>query len=269
MPWYEYQARLVSEDKIRRGRAFYAQHADLLAQAEQTYGVPKSVILGILGIETVYGSNQGSHRVLDALATLGFGYPSRAPFFQNELVEFITLTQEQALSPTEVYGSYAGAMGYPQFMPSSFRQWAVDFDDDGDIDFHDDAIDAIGSIANYLVEHGWQAQAPVVEPAYFMGTDDSGIVIDVSGLAEAADVAKMAEALKKPQSASYFFANGIKTLTPIKASQDVNVIKLAGQYEPEYWMTMSNFQVITTYNRSPKYAMAVWQLGNAILQPAI
>lgn len=248
-PWYQYRTSMVTDSKIARGKKFLSQNRKYLDKAEYQYGVPKSVVLGILGVETVYGANKGNFRALDALATLAFGYPRRAEYFQNELAEFILMTQEQGLSPTSVKSSYAGAMGYPQFMPSSFRKWAVDFDGDGRIDLNNSPADAIGSIANYLYQHGWQPGTPIGYRAFYYGNNDENVIT---------------KDLTQPMPAGYFIDRGLKPAYDIGRIAPVTGVRLEGNGQPLYWLNTPNFQVITTYNKSRKYATAVWQLGEAV-----
>lgn len=161
-PWHEYRKIFLTEKRLQQGLKFWQQNARALAGAEQQYGVAAEYIVAIIGVETMYGANTGSYRVLDALATLGFDYPPRQDFFRRQLVEFLLLAREQQLEPGSLTGSYAGAMGLPQFMPGSYRAYAVDFNNDGHIDIWQDAEDAIGSVANYFAVHGWRSGEPVV-----------------------------------------------------------------------------------------------------------
>lgn len=156
MPWATYRERLVTTERVAQGRAFMAKYSDALKRAEQQYGVPAEIITAILGVETKYGAVRGTYKVLDALTTLGFGYPRRAAFFQNELAAFLVMAKKNNLDPVATTGSYAGAMGWPQFMPSSATKLAVDFDGDGSTDLVNSPVDAIGSIANYFHVNGWR-----------------------------------------------------------------------------------------------------------------
>ncbi|MEQ6886812.1 lytic murein transglycosylase B [Salicola sp. Rm-C-2C1-2] len=162
LAWGEYRAIFLTPDRVAEGRAFMDRHQETLARAEATYGVPAELVAAIIGIETYYGRHKGNDRVLDALVTLGFGYPPRADFFREELRHFLLLAREQGFDPRKPRGSYAGAMGYGQFIASSYRHYAVDFDDDGIMDLFDDPVDAIGSVAHYFHAHDWQPGAPVV-----------------------------------------------------------------------------------------------------------
>ena len=161
-PWYQYRAIFLNDRREREGVEFMQEHRDTLARAERETGVPAEIIVAILGVETYYGRIAGSYRVLDALSTLAFDYPRRSEFFTSELKHYLILTRDQGLDPAAMKGSYAGAMGYGQFMPSSYRSYAVDFDDDGVTDIWNNPVDAIGSIANYFKRHGWRQGDPVV-----------------------------------------------------------------------------------------------------------
>jgi membrane-bound lytic murein transglycosylase B len=250
--WYDYRDQFVTPTRISKGVAFASLYRSALERAEEKYGVPRAVILGILGVETGFGANKGSFRTIDALTTLAFGYPRRAEFFQNELAEFLILAREQQLDPLTVRSSYAGAIGYPQFMPSSIRKFAVDFDGDQKIDLRNSATDAIGSIANYLSMHGWQKGHPIGVRAIYTGQDDTQVI---------------ATDLTKPRPASELKALGLSPVTaPVADTDLVNGIRLMEENGAAYWMTYPNFQVITTYNRSRMYATAVWQLGQAIVE---
>lgn len=249
-PWKEYRPIFITDARIAQGVAFWKQHADTLARAEREYGVPAQVIVAIIGVETFFGRNTGNWRVMDALATLGFDYPPRADFFRKELREFLLLTREQQVDPLSLKGSYAGAMGLPQFMPSSFRAYAVDFDRDGHIDIWSNPVDAIGSVASYFQRHGWVAGDPVVTRA------------DVAGLRFAEGLTQGLEPVKS--------VGDLRQLgwTPQDAVEDnyaVTAFRLEGAHGDEFWMGLPNFYVITRYNRSVMYAMAVHQLSEALL----
>jgi membrane-bound lytic murein transglycosylase B len=164
-PWYQYQAIFVTDQRVEAGAAFWDQHAQVLVQAESRYGVASDIVAAIVGVESFFGRQHGGYPVIDSLSTLSFDYPQRAPFFQTELEQFLVLCREQSFDPLKPMGSYAGAMGAPQFMPDSFRQYAVDFDGDGKRDIWDDWADIIGSVSNYFKEHGWQENGLTVVPA--------------------------------------------------------------------------------------------------------
>ena len=249
-PWKEYRPIALTEARSSRGVEFWKQHAEALARAEREYGVPAQVIVAIIGVETFFGRNTGNWRVIDALATLGFDYPPRADFFRKELREFLLLTREQRVDPLGVTGSYAGAMGMPQFMPSSFRAYAVDFDHDGHIDIWNDPEDAIGSVASYFQRHGWVAGDPVATRARVAGTRFA------DGLTQGLEPVKSVGDLRQ------------LGWTPLDAVDDryaVTAFRLEGEQGDEFWMGLPNFYVITRYNRSVMYALAVHQLAAARL----
>lgn len=247
-PWYEYRSRYVNAARVTGGIQFWEQNATTLARARRDYGVPEEVIVAIIGIETFYGRNTGSFRVLDALATLAFDYPPRADLFMGELEQYLLLSREASLNALDVKGSYAGAIGIPQFLPSSYRKYAVDFDGDGRRDLNNTA-DAIGSIANYLQAFGWQPGEPVVVPAE---TADSEFdVMPTSGL--------------KPEiSVGEFRHSGIVPLAPVRDDANAALFLVQTEAGPRYWLGLQNFYVITRYNRSINYAMAVHDLAGEL-----
>lgn len=252
-PWYEYKTNFMAESTIQRGVRFKAQYADTLNRAEQQFGVPQSIILGILGVETGFGANKGNFITRDALATLGFGYERRAQYFQDELAALIAWTYKDGVPASSVVGSYAGAIGYPQFMPSNISKMGVDYDGNRHIDLRNSAVDAIGSIANYLAQHGWQRNQPIGFAARYTGNNPDSII---------------AKDLEQPTPYGALKNQGITPINPIVQIDDldmVNIIQLQDSYGPIYYITYPNFQVITTYNKSRMYATAVWQLGNEIV----
>ncbi|MBO2929787.1 lytic murein transglycosylase B [Metapseudomonas otitidis] len=250
-PWKEYRPIFITDARIQKGVAFWNQHAEALARAEQEYGVPAQVIVAIIGVETFYGGNTGSYRVMDALSTLGFDYPPRADFFRKQLKEFLLLAREEQIDPLSVKGSYAGAMGLPQFMPSSFRAYAVDFDGDGHIDIWSNPVDAIGSVASYFKRHGWVAGAQVVSRAQVRGEQaDQGL----------------SEGLEPTKSVGELRALGWASGDALRDDLAVTAFKLDGADGLEYWMGLPNFYVITRYNRSAMYAMAVHQLSESLVK---
>lgn len=251
-PWHQYKQNFLVDSTIQRGVRFKNQHADTLRRAEQTYGVPQSIILGILGVETGFGSNKGSFVTRDALATLAFGYPRRADYFSDELSALIAWAYQDGRTASSVVGSYAGAIGFPQFMPSNINKFGVDFDGNGHIDLTNSAADAIGSIANYLAKHGWQKDRPIGFAAYYSGTNPETII--ATDLTQPTPYGKLQQLGLKP----------INSLVKIDNLDMVNGIKLDDTQGPIYYITYPNFQVITTYNRSRMYATAVWQLGEAV-----
>lgn len=250
-PWKDYRPMFITDARIARGVDFWRQHEATLARAEQEYGVPAQVIVSIIGVETFFGRNTGNFRVIDALSTLGFDYPPRADFFRKELREFLLLAREEQLDPLTLKGSYAGAMGLPQFMPSSFRSYAVDFDGDGHINIWNNPDDAIGSVANYFKRHGWVAGEPVVSRALVVGERAD------EGLTTGIEPAKTVGELR---------ALGWSSHDALRDDLPVTAFRLEGEQGPEYWMGLKNFYAITRYNRSVMYAMAVHQLSEQLVQ---
>jgi membrane-bound lytic murein transglycosylase B len=250
-PWHEYRDIFLTDSRIKGGVEFWEQHKEALSQAEQTYGVPAEYIVAILGVETRYGGNVGGFRVIDALSTLAFRYPPRSPFFTSELEHFLILTREEQMSQLDPVGSYAGAMGLGQFMPSSYRAYAVDFDKDGQRDIWTNPTDAIGSIANYLAVHGWQPGESVVHRTQL----DKPLPEAITG-----------KDLKPAFSREELAVAGF-SLAGLPAGKDnLSVIALTQTDGEEYWLGRQNFYAITRYNHSRMYAMAVYQLAQAIGQ---
>lgn len=263
LSWGEYRARFLTAKRIRAGLDFWQAHQALFARADKEYGVPAPIILGILGVETYYARNMGSYRVLDALATLGFDYPPRSAFFLKQLEEFFLLSNEAHISLASTRGSYAGAIGMAQFIPSSYRAYAVDFDKDGKIDLVNSAADAIGSIANYFVKHGWQKGLPVAAHARVDG-DKWQALFEKAGLKPSTT---LAEARADGISPNACHASDVPTpycFAGLPDATQVAPLQLDGAYGTEYWLTTSNFYTITRYNHSPLYAMAVFQLATRI-----
>jgi len=249
--WRSYRARFLDRTRIDGGMRFWREHADTLARAERDTGVPAEVIVAIIGVETIYGRNTGNFETLSTLATLAFDYPPRAELFRGELEALFLLAREQGRDPASYYGSFAGALGYPQFLPSSMRAYALDFDNSGAIDFESDPIDAIGSVANYLRAHGWQAGAPVAERAR---------------LSPATDIAGLVAAGIEPTLAPALLAdNGVTTADGRMAAAVATLVDLETPgADTEYWLGYRNFYVITRYNRSSFYAMSVFELAEAL-----
>jgi membrane-bound lytic murein transglycosylase B len=249
-PWHAYRPIFVNAKRVQGGVAFWRANEAALARAGQVYGVPPEIVVAIIGVETQYGGNMGKHRVLEALATLAFDYPRRADYFRKELENFLLLTRAEGIDPLAPRGSYAGAMGYGQFMPSSFRSYAVDFDGDGRRDLWRNPRDAIGSVANYFKKHGWRPGEPVATPA------------QVSGAAYPTLVSRR---LGKPQySVASLGTRGVVSQAPIGGAQSAMLLEFQGREGPEYWLGFDNFYVITRYNHSQLYAMAVYQLSQEI-----
>jgi membrane-bound lytic murein transglycosylase B len=253
--WYEYRPIFLTDKRIDGGVDFWRENEALVAQAAERFGVDPQVIVAIIGVETFYGRITGGYRVLDALTTLSFYYPAelrdRSGFFSKELVNFMLLGEEEGLPLLEVKGSYAGAMGLGQFMPSSYREYAVDMDGDGRRDLWTSLADVIGSVANYLHRHGWQAGQPVASRA---------------GVSEGADMDLVSRSRLKPEKTVAELAEqGFVPVDAVPASTPAAVTRLREEAGDSYWMTFDNFYVITRYNRSPLYAMAVYDLSEAIL----
>jgi len=249
MPWYKYRKIFLTDSRIKGGVKFWQQNQQALAEVEQQYGVPAEIMIAIIGVETRYGQNTGSYRVIDALSTLGFAYPKRSKFFLSELENFLILARQEKMNPLEPVGSYAGAMGMPQFMPSSYLSYAADFDQDGKRDIWNNTGDVLASIANYFNRHHWQKGEPVAFKVETSGEQwkkalTKGLKPDVS-----------VKQLK-----------GWQVRVPDNLADDVQV-KLLEFEQPEgrdLWVGLNNFYVITRYNHSPLYAMAVYQLSQAI-----
>ena len=254
LTWAQYRRIFIVKRRIEGGVAFMAEHRDVLARAEAKYGVPPEVVAAVIGVETMYGRIMGNYRVLDALATLGFDYPPRSTFFRKQLREFMILAREEQQNPESLKGSYAGAMGYGQFIPSSYRDFAVDFDGDGVRDIWKNTTDAIGSVANYLSVHGWRKGAPVTTVATWTGRDDE---IFKRGLKPELTVAELR--------GKGFYANGRhrEGVDPADGER-ATAMKLEGSAGDEYWIGLHNFYVITRYNHSHMYAMAVFQLSQEL-----
>ena len=262
LTWGEYRGIFLKDKRVEQGREFMAEHRALLSRATEQYGVPATVITAIVGVETFYGRITGKHKVIEALATLAFDYPPRAKFFRSELEEFLVLSTKEGWDPAQIKGSYAGAMGYPQFISSSYRQYAVDFDGDGKRDLHGNIADVIGSVANYLAVHGWKAGAPVASRWQTVAGED---------VSDQADIVALNRKSLKPQIALSTVKNlGYKPILPRafdKAERDeefVSVMPLEGLNKKETWVGYNNFYVITRYNHSRLYALAVLQLSDAI-----
>ncbi len=249
LTWGEYRKIFIEPKRIDQGVAFWREHADTLARAQAQYGVPAEVIVAIIGVETRYGRIMGNYRVLDALATLGFDYPKRGEFFRGQLEQYLLMTREEGIEPGTLKGSYAGAMGFGQFIPSSFRSFAVDFDGDGKRNIWSDPVDAIGSVANYFSAHGWKAGAAV----------RSNVVI--SG---AADAAWFNDGLEPTLTLAQWAERGIGTRKDLDPAQKATLMRLEMADGDHYWFGLNNFYVITRYNHSRLYAMAVYELSDAI-----
>ena len=248
-PWSAYRALFVNDRHIQAGREFWRAHGAALERAQREFGVPAEIIVSILGIETFYGRNAGRWRVVDALATLAFDYPPRAAFFRGELANYLLFARDLGFDVFSVRGSYAGAIGIPQFMPGSYLRYAVDFDGDGVADLRASAADAVGSVANFLKQHGWRAGEPVMAPARINGEGYRPFAD--GGVDPRYPVAELARA--------GVVADGVP------ADERAALIELENGVAPsEYRLGLANFYVLTRYNRSSFYAAAVMDLAAAL-----
>lgn len=252
--WDKYQDIFLTQKRLSQGLEFIRMHRDTLERAQQEFGVPAEIIAAILGVETSYGRNTGSYRVLDSLSTLAFNYPRRAKFFKGELKHMLLLAREQGKDPESLMGSYAGAMGLGQFIPSSYREYAIDFDSNEQIDIWNDPVDAIGSVANYLNRHGWAAGEAIVMRLQGPGSLSS----DQFNVSLRPSMTK-AEASRA----------GLLIDLNMAETGKVNPMKFNGKTGPEYFLGLKNFYVITRYNHSRLYAMAVFQLSQQLAQGAL
>ena len=246
--WLRYRKKFLTPDNVQKGVQFWDEYEADLQRASRTYGVPPEIIVGIIGVETRWGRVMGKTRIIDALATLSFSYPRRADFFSGELEQFLLQARKEGDNPLEMRGSYAGAMGYGQFMPSSFTKYAVDFDGDGHRDLWNPR-DAIGSVANYFKQHGWHTGEPVVSQAEI-----------ATSTAEDA----LTQGLEPQLNLGQLRSQGWRTHDVIRDDLMVTAMRLEGAQGTEYWVGLPNFYVITRYNRSAMYAMAVHQLAGEI-----
>ena len=254
-PWHEYRPIFLTDKRIHEGVDFWLENRELIASASKKFGVDEEIIVAIIGVETFYGRVTGSYRTIDALVTLGFYYPQnlssdRSPFFSSELMHYIQLAGEEGLPAAKVTGSYAGAMGMGQFMPSSYREYAVDFDGDGSRDLWRSTADVVGSVANYLHRHGWQPGQPVTRRAR-ASKDAAFDEISKSNFTPTQSVAQWAD-------------KGFRSSSELSPELPAAVLKLVEKDRNTYWLTFKNFYVITRYNRSPRYAMAVYELSREI-----
>lgn len=254
MEWSEYRKIFLTSERIEQGKVFLETYAEPLERAEKTMGVPKEIIASIIGVETRYGKHKGRYRVLDALSTLGFDYPPRATFFRSELKQALLLAREQGFDLREMKGSYAGAMGYGQFIPSSYRHYAIDFDDDKIVDILDNPIDAIGSVANYFVKHRWVSGQPIAFPL-----NNENLGENIKSL--------LHKNLKPEHRLSDFKDQGMILPKGLDLNSMGKIQVLEGEQGTEYWLTLENFYVITRYNHSHLYAMAVFHLAKALGLP--
>ena len=251
LSWAEYRDIFVTGKRIEAGANFWRQHRDMLERISGESGVPVEILVGIIGVETYYGRITGSFRVLDALTTLAFHYPPRADFFRRELEQYLLLTREEGMDAGEPTGSYAGAMGRPQFMPSSFRAYAVDSTGDGKRDIWNNWADVAGSVANYFIEHGWRSGEAVTTRATLGKRWQEPKPAPANTLTPRDTVMSLSE-------------RGVLFATELPADSKSQLLTFEGATGTEHWVGFHNFFVITRYNRSVMYALAVHQLGQEI-----
>ncbi len=249
LSWKKYRKIFITEKRLKDGLAFWKKYQKEIALAEKTYGVPAEIIVSIIGVETSYGRIKGNYRVLDALYTLGFHYPKRSKFFLSELGHFFRLTEQQNWQPETRIGSYAGAMGYGQFMPSSYISYAVDFDNDGATDLIDNPVDAIGSVANYFKRHGWKTGEKIITRAHLTNWQAAKL----SGRSTKTKYTYL-ELSKKGVVSSETIANDVK----------LALMTFDQESKKEYWLGFHNFYVISRYNHSHMYSLAVYQLSEQL-----
>jgi membrane-bound lytic murein transglycosylase B len=248
-PWFEYRPAFVNRPRIAGGVRFWQDHAAALERAREQFGVPPELVVATIAAETLFGKMMGTHPVLDSLATLAFEFPKRAEFFRGELEQFLLLARELSIDPAQPRGSFAGAMGIPQFMPTSYRKYAVDFDGDGRIDLFRSASDAIGSVANYYRVFGWVTGGPVA--------------VRVSAPAELAE-AQAKLGIRPHTTVGTLREQGFVPATEVDAALPAMVFPLVMKEGTEYWLGFDNFVVITRYNRAIHYAMSVFELAREI-----
>ncbi|GAC18085.1 lytic murein transglycosylase B [Paraglaciecola arctica] len=251
-PWHQYYPIFLTEKRLTKGLAFWQTHQQTLARAEEETGVPAEIIVAIIGVETFYGTYTGKYSVLDALVTLGFHYPPRAKFFRKELAELFLLAKEENFDITELKGSYAGAMGWGQFISSSYRHYAVDFDGDGVRDLLNNPADAIGSVANYFKKHHWKANTDIAYKAQVSGSQYSEL---------------LSKSLKYSHKWAQLEDAGVSITEPnLSKDMSVKLFEFEQPNNKEYWIGLPNFYAITRYNHSPLYAMAVFQFSQQLKQ---
>jgi len=249
-PWHVYGPLFITEERIKGGVEFWNKHAEILNRAEKKYGVPPQIIIATIGVETKYGRFMGKHLVLDALTTLAFTYPKRQRMFRKQLESYILLLSEEDIDPEKTHGSYAGAIGKPQFMPASYRAYAIDFNGDGKRDLLNSTADAIGSVANYYHTHGWRKGELVTLPANTNGSYYQQ---------------HLNKWLKTTTTIDELAKAGVKASQDLPAFTRCNLVQLDSASAKELWLGFHNFYVITRYNTNTQYAMAVYQLSQKIL----
>jgi membrane-bound lytic murein transglycosylase B len=251
-PWHAYRKLFLTDNRIQGGLAFMAQNAAALARAEARYGVAPAIVSAIIGIESSYGQKPGKYRVIDSLSTLAFAYPKRAAFFRGELEQFLLVCREEGLDALQPLGSYAGAMGMPQFMPSSYRKLAADGDGDGRRDIWTNAADAIASVANYFAKNGWRTGEPIAAPAHVNGTTYHSL------------------AGKNPKpiyTLAQLAASGVQPEDSVPGHLKAALVELDEETGPAHWIAFPNFSAIMRYNHSPLYAMAAFELSRELEKP--
>ena len=249
LPWFQFRNRYVDAVRINGGLKFWREHADTLARARREFGVPEEIIVATIGVESIYGRRTGSFGVLEALTMLAFSYPPRARLFRSELEHYLLLTREARFDALQVKGSYAGAIGIPQFLPSSYRRYAVDFDGDNRRDLVGSVADAIGSVANYYKSHGWR----------------EGGIIAVPAAVEPDGAAALLELGIKPRlSVGELKRRGVSPAEPLEEGPAAALVVVEAAEGPSYWLGLNNFYVITRYNRSINYALAVRELAHEL-----
>lgn len=248
-PWYKYRKIFLTESRIDGGIKFWQDNQTALQAVAEQYGVPEQIIVAIIGVETRYGKHTGNYRVIDALSTLGFNYPKRSKFFLSELEKFLILCRTEQMDPLQPTGSYAGAMGIPQFMPSSYLAYSADHDNDGKRDIWDNNGDVFASIANYFIKHKWQAGLAVTYPVQYQGEAYKQV---------------LADGLKPDTTIGQLQNLGLTLPDQLPVSTKVKLLDYETETGTELWLGLGNFYAITRYNHSALYAMAVFQLSQAI-----
>ena len=248
-PWYQYRKIFITPSRINGGVKFKKQYKTILDQADAKYGVPPEIITAIIGVETRYGKHKGSYPVIDSLSTLAFGYPPRSRFFRKELEQYLLMTREEKFDPLQQKGSYAGAMGMPQFIPSSFRRYAVDFDGDGTRNLWDNPADVIGSVANYFKKHKWKAGQPVITRVKVHGDRYKSLI---------------SKGIKPNKTWQELLDNGVVLPANLPTNLPGRLLEFKTADGYEYWVGWPNFYAISRYNHSALYSLAVYQLSEKI-----
>ncbi|HYF98043.1 MAG TPA: lytic murein transglycosylase B [Coxiellaceae bacterium] len=250
-PWYKYRSHFLNQARIEGGVNYWKKNRKFLEAAQQRYGVDPAIIVGIIGVETNYGNLIGHYRVIDALSTLAFNYPPRSKFFTEELKEYLLMCRQQGINPLSLKGSYAGAFGIPQFMPSSSRRFAVAYNPNSIIDISNKHEDAIMSVANYFKTNHWQLGSPVATPVSIQGSAYKNV---------------LESKVQLNYSLAQLKQDGVRTSSTLQAQPRASLIELQDENAPEYWVVFPNFKTIMSYNPRIAYAMAVYQLSEAVKQ---